>query len=76
MGFVTTFLKLIIELPLFLILNPYNKNMEAVIRTISKEIKIHCKRCEYTGIVTATREYYVYCPNCDESVYVGHLTKE
>ena len=49
--------------------------MEKVIKTISNEIEIHCKRCDFKGIITATKEYYADCPECDELVYVKHLTK-
>ena len=48
--------------------------MEAAIKTISQEIKIKCKRCGYEGEITATREYYMDCPECDKLVYVGRLT--
>lgn len=48
--------------------------MEQKIRTISKEIEIKCKRCGYEGAVTAIREYYTDCPECDELVYIARLT--
>ena len=48
--------------------------MDPVIKTISKEIEIHCKRCDYKGMVTATRVYYIDCPECDKPVYVKYLT--
>lgn len=48
--------------------------MEAAIKTISQDIEIKCKRCGYEGSVTATRDYYMDCPECDELVYVGRLT--
>ena len=48
--------------------------MEPVIQTISKEIKIKCLNCEFEGIVTATRVYYIDCPECNRLVYVGTLT--
>jgi len=49
--------------------------MEQKIRTISKQIEIECKRCGYEGSATAIRLYYVDCPECNEMVYVGHLTQ-
>jgi len=49
--------------------------MEVVIQTISKEIEIHCKKCDFKGLVTVTRVYYTDCPECDEKVYIGYLTK-
>jgi len=48
--------------------------MEPVIKTISLQIEIKCKKCGYEGSVTTTKEYYTYCPECDELVYVGRLT--
>lgn len=48
--------------------------MESLIKTISQEIEIKCKRCGFEGSTIATREYYTDCPECDELVYVGHLT--
>jgi len=48
--------------------------MEAAIKTISKEIEIKCRQCGYEGEITATKEYYTNCPECDELVYVGRLT--
>jgi len=48
--------------------------METAIKTISMEIEIKCRICGFTGPVTATREYYIDCPNCDKLVYVGRLT--
>jgi len=50
--------------------------MEPVIQTISKKIEIHCKKCDYKGVVTATRMYYTDCPECEKLVYIGHLTRE
>lgn len=48
--------------------------VEKVIHTISMQIEIKCKRCGYEGPITATKEYYIDCPECDELVYVGRLT--
>lgn len=43
---------------------------------ISKKITIHCKRCDFRGEITATRKYYIDCPECNELVYVRHLTQD
>ncbi len=48
--------------------------MEPVIQAISKEIKIKCLKCEFEGTVTATRVYYIDCPECNRLIYVAHLT--
>ena len=50
--------------------------MEPVIVTLSQEIDIHCKRCDFQGKVTATRRYYIDCPECNELVYVAPLTHD
>ena len=48
--------------------------MEHVIETLSKNLVIHCKKCDFQGEVTVTRKYYINCPECNKTVYVGHLT--
>jgi len=48
--------------------------MESLIEPISKEVEINCNRCGFKGLVTATKVYYIDCPECNELVYVGHLT--
>jgi len=48
--------------------------VDKLIQTISIKLEIKCKRCGYEGPVTATKEYYTDCPECDELVYVGCLT--
>lgn len=50
--------------------------MEQLIKKISKKVEIHCKKCDFKGIVTATRVYYTDCPECNKLVYVGHLTED
>jgi len=40
----------------------------------SQDIEIKCIRCGFEGSITATRKYYINCPECDELVYVGYLT--
>jgi len=49
--------------------------VEKVIKTFSKNIETKCKKCKYEGTITATRQYYIDCPECNEMIYVGHLTK-
>lgn len=49
--------------------------MELLINTISQNIEIKCTRCNFKGSITATRQYYINCPECDELIYVGRLTK-
>jgi len=48
--------------------------VDKVIQTISTQIEIECKKCGYEGEITATKQYYIDCPECDELVYVGRLT--
>lgn len=48
--------------------------IEKFIQTISKQVEIKCKNCKYEGTITATKEYYMNCPKCDELIYVGRLT--
>jgi len=50
--------------------------MISSIQTISQKIEIHCKKCDFTGEITATRKYYIDCPECNELVYVKYLTQD
>jgi len=48
--------------------------MDPVIKTISQKVEVKCKLCTFEGEITTTRVYYSSCPECDQQIYVGHLT--
>jgi len=50
-------------------------SMEPVIEKIFKEIEIKC-RCGFEGAITAKQVYYTNCPECQDRIYVRHLTQD